>query len=163
MKWVKLYTSEWIDGSIRIDLNPAERSMWADLLVLAGLSRREGYIERSQGIPFTFQDIANRCVVDVELVKSTVAKCQKEGRIIVDEAGTIVITNWDKYQFVPDGKQRMAETAEERKLRELRMLSRLQRQYPDMAVTEHTESIVKDGEVVGQKKTLNQVVSNEHK
>ena len=163
MKWVKLYTSEWIDGSIRIDLTPAERSMWADLLVLAGLSRREGYIERSQGIPFTVQDIASRCVVDISLVNSTIEKCKKEGRITIDEANTIIITNWEKYQFVPDGKSHMAETKEERKLRELRTLLRLQRNYPEMAITERTEVITEKGEVVSEKKVLTQVVSNEGK
>jgi hypothetical protein len=162
MRWVKLFTTEWIDGSIRTDLTPAERGVWADLIVLAGLSRREGHIERSEGIPFSVQEIATRCVVDVELLQSTIDKCVAEGRITISKNQTISITNWEKYQFVPDGKARLAETAEERKLRELRQLSRLQREYPNMAVTEETETIVDEqGEIKGKRKTQKRVVSDE--
>lgn len=112
LRWTKLYNSEWIEGSIRIDLTPAERSIWADFLALAGLSRREGYIERSQGIPYTIKELAHKLALTgtedetinegMELLKSTISKCEREGRIELDECGTIRIVNWDKYQSTPE-------------------------------------------------------------
>ena len=69
MRWTKMYNSEWIDGSIRIDLTPAERSVWSDFLALAGLSRRGGYIERSQGIPDTINELSNRLIVGADIIQ----------------------------------------------------------------------------------------------
>lgn len=103
-RWVKLYTVEWIDGSIRTDLTPAERSVWSDLLAMAGMSRREGHIERSQGIPFTDEALASRFVVPVDLLQSCIQKSQAEGRLTVNGDGTMYITNWLRYQTVPEGK-----------------------------------------------------------
>lgn len=104
MKWVKLHTLEWLEGSIRVDLTPPERSIWADLLAMAGLCRREGHIERSQGIPYSVDDLAARFTVPVELVQSTLNKCVAEGRMQRNGDGTFTITNWPKYQALPDGK-----------------------------------------------------------
>jgi len=105
-KWIRVFASEWIDGSVRSDLLPAERSVFIDLVALAGLSRddREGYVERSQGIPYTIEQLATRFVIPLKLLQSTLFKCQKEGRIQVLEDGVIKITNWSKYQFPPGGK-----------------------------------------------------------
>ena len=162
MKWLKLYTTEWIEGSIRVDLEPSERSIWADLLVMAALSRNEGHIERSAGIPYTIEQLAARFVAPVELVQSTIDKCVLEGRISRNGDDTLHIVNWDKYQFVPADKQRMPETDQERKLRELRELSRLQRKYEDSAITQHTRTIVDtDGKVISETKSNTKVVSNE--
>lgn len=129
LKWTKLYNSEWLEGSIRVDLTPAERSVWTDLLALAGLSRREGYIERSQGIPYTVIEIAHRFSLcgqsdektkdGIELVQSTLSKCIAEGRIEVVDGGVYHITNWGKYQSVPDNviarKRSIAKNQEDRR------------------------------------------------
>lgn len=132
-RWIKLYTIEWIEGTIRCDLAPAERGIWADLLVMAGISRREGYIERSQGVPYRVEELANRFVVPIELLQSTLDKCQLEGRITINSDNTIQITNWDKYQAVPEGKQKHMENAPERELRERRNLRIYAERYPDEA------------------------------
>lgn len=105
-QWVKLHCSPWIDGSIRRDLEPAERSVWADLLAMSGLSRREGYIERSPGIPFTYKELCDRLLISQDLLNSTIEKCIKEGRIRIDEYNTIVITHYEQYQAVPEGKKK---------------------------------------------------------
>lgn len=96
-RYVRLYTHEWLDGSIRVDLNSAERGVWADFITLSGVSRREGYIERSAGIPYSDRELASRLNVPLKLLQSTVAKCLIEGRLKIIE-GTYVTTNWKKFQ-----------------------------------------------------------------
>lgn len=152
MKWLKLYTLEWLEGSIRVDLTAAERSVWADLLAMAGMCRNEGHIERSQGIPYTREELATRFAVSLELVNSTIDKCVKEGRIELNGDGTLTIVNWSKYQSIPAGKEKPApETARERELRERRNLRRLQTTYPDEA-TQTAKVVVnsKTGEVLSR-------------
>lgn len=132
-RWIKIYTMEWMEGSIRTDLTPAERSVWADLLVMAGVSRREGFIERSEGIPYTLEQLADRFIIPVELLRSTIEKCKAEGRIQQDGDNTMQITNWDKYQFVASGKKKELESPLERQLREARQTSKLVKRYPSAA------------------------------
>lgn len=166
-RWTKLYNNEWLDGSIRVDLTPAERSIWADLLALAGLSRREGFIERSQGIPYTIRDLAHRfnlCgpedeTVDtgVKLVQDTIEKCIKEGRIEIQGDGVMHITNWDRYQSIPSGKERpLPETPKERELREKHVQSRLNRKYPASVPTKvvRVKTDVKTGEVLDKEEEI---------
>lgn len=98
LKWRKSWIDENLDGSIRKDLNPAERSVWADLLDLCGKSRRWGVIERSQGIPWTARELAERFVTSEDVVSSTITKCLIEGRLALDNSGALVVTNWGKYQ-----------------------------------------------------------------
>lgn len=98
LQWVKIYCLESLDGSIRRDLEPSERSVWYDLLLLAGLSRRPGYIERSKGIPYTIEEISSRLSTGVDIVTKSIEKSIKEGRITKLDDGTLVITNWGRYQ-----------------------------------------------------------------
>ena len=37
--WVKLWVSEWLDGTTRFQMSGAERAFWIDLLAMAGRSR----------------------------------------------------------------------------------------------------------------------------
>ena len=52
MEWHKINSLRWLTGSIRKDLDSKGRGVWADLLALSGISRRRGYIERSEGIGY---------------------------------------------------------------------------------------------------------------
>lgn len=97
-RYIRLYTNEWLDGSIRSDLTPAERSVWGDLMTMAGISRREGYIERSKGIAYSHVALASRFVIPLKLLDSCIAKCLNEGRLTALKDGTYYITNWGKYQ-----------------------------------------------------------------
>lgn len=152
MKWLKLYTLEWLEGSIRVDLTAEERSVWADLLAMAGMCRNEGHIERSAGIPYTRHELATRFAVNIDIVNYTIDKCVKEGRIELNGDGTITISNWAKYQAIPSGKEKpIPETPTERELRERRNLRRLQRTYPDeVTQTEKVRIDSKTGEVISK-------------
>jgi hypothetical protein len=98
-------SKHWLSGSIRIQLTPAERSVWADLLALANESRERGVICRAKGLPYSMEYLATYLSIDIELLQSTIDKClldynadDDKTRISIDEYGCIVINNWNRYQ-----------------------------------------------------------------
>lgn len=104
----KIDSFRWLNGSIREDLVPDERSVWADLLALAGLTRdpRRGYIERSEGIPYRKSALLSMLNVTEELFDRAVAKCVTEGRLQVLLDGTMRITNWMRYNDTTDFEEK---------------------------------------------------------
>ena len=107
-EWFKVYSKGWLTGSIRAQLTPAERSVWADLLAMASESRVRGVICRARGIPYTREYIASFLEIPIELLNSTIEKCSKDEnaddpttRIMFDGSGCIIIANWEKYQSKP--------------------------------------------------------------
>lgn len=125
--WVKLWVNEHLDGSLRLDLDREEMSIWVDLLALAGVSRFPGLIAASQeedgyrGYPLHW--IAQRIHADPELVERTLLKCERHGRLLItrtdsqgkrlkrakpgdwDSASVIRLVNWEKYQSEYQGKK----------------------------------------------------------
>lgn len=104
----KIDSYQWIHGSIREDLEPDERSVWADLIALAGLTREErrGYIERSEGVPYRKHQIINLLNITEELYDRALQKCISEGRVVFYDDGTIYLKNWDKYNDVEDWREK---------------------------------------------------------
>lgn len=97
--WVKLFVTGWLHGSIRWQLSPEERSVWADLLCLAGECGQNGLICDNDGRPYPIEYIANSLNIPMALLGQTIAKCKKEGRIGQNQNGdAILITNWASYQ-----------------------------------------------------------------
>lgn len=112
--WYKMYSRGWLTGSIRAQLTPAERGVWADLLAMANESRVRGVICRAKGIPYTREYIANFLEIPIDLLNSTIDKCVKDEnaddpttRIMFDTDGCIVISNWEKYQSKPSNKDKL--------------------------------------------------------
>lgn len=101
-KWVKLWVSEWLDGTMRFQMTPAQRGIWADLLALAGSSRTAGIIGPGEtggiadGFPLDY--LASILRVDLETLKDALAAFRQQQRIDVNERGAIAIVNWAKYQ-----------------------------------------------------------------
>ena len=95
--WVKMWVTGWLHGSIRWQLDPAERGVWADLICLAGECSRDGEICDNDGRPFPRSYIANQLNIPQPLLDITIAKCRHEGRIN-DQDEIIVISNWKTYQ-----------------------------------------------------------------
>lgn len=95
--WLKIYITGWLHGSIRWQLTPEERSVWADLLCLAGECNREGEIADNDGRALPRSFIANRLNIPLELLDVAIKKCEEEGRVI-EKSGILVITNWAAYQ-----------------------------------------------------------------
>ncbi len=95
--WIKMWVTDCIEGSIRYQLNPAERSVWYDLILYSALCERPGVISDKDGRPYPHSFIANRLNIPIALLEKTLTKCQDEGRISEEPDG-INITNWERYQ-----------------------------------------------------------------
>lgn len=137
-EWFKLHSKGWLTGSIRSQLTPAERSVWADLLALANESRIRGIICRALGIPYTREYLAQYFLVPLEVLNSTIEKCSQDknttdgkGRIELDSDGCIIITNWKEYQAVPIERVRL--DARGRELRNRKLVRQYTQLYPDEA------------------------------
>ncbi len=96
-RWVKLWVSESLRGTIRFDFTPAERSVWYDLLVLAGDCRQDGLIAPGSGVPYPLKWIAGTLNISSTLLKKTLEICKSSERIEINGDG-IKILNWHKYQ-----------------------------------------------------------------
>lgn len=96
-RWIKMWTRECLSGTIRFDFTPAERSVWYDLIILAGDCRQEGIIAAGSGTPYPRGWIAGTLNIDVGLLEKVLDKCEKTGRITEDGQG-IHIINWTRYQ-----------------------------------------------------------------
>jgi len=97
MTWVKFHITGWLHGSIRWQLEPDERGVWADLIVLAGECLAGGKICDNDGVGYPMSFIANQLNIPLELLGRTVAKCKSEGRL-VDRDDILEITHWTVYQ-----------------------------------------------------------------
>ncbi len=96
-RWIKLYCHRCLDGSIRYQLDAAERGVWYDLLNFTGVCLSGGSICDNDHRAYPHSFIANRLNISLELLETTLQKCQEEGRLTDDEHG-IHITNWKAYQ-----------------------------------------------------------------
>jgi hypothetical protein len=95
--WVKLFVTGWLHGSIRWQLEPDERGVWADLIAMAGECGKEGKICDNDGRAYPRQFIANQLNIPIELLDRTIAKCMHDGRV-EENSDIIKITNWAVYQ-----------------------------------------------------------------
>jgi len=95
--WIKIWTEEWLDGSIREQLTPTERSIWVDLLVMAGRSRNPGIVQSNPDTPYSHDYLANRFRVSHQELNTALENFIKQGRIHENTKG-IEIINWHKYQ-----------------------------------------------------------------
>ena len=96
-RWVKLYVTGWLHGSIRWQFTSEERGVWADLIALAGEIQREGAICDNDGRPLPREYIANSFNIKQVLLDRVIAKCVHEGRI-EDREGVLFLTNYKDYQ-----------------------------------------------------------------
>ena len=95
--WIKIWTEEWLDGSIREQLTPTERSVWIDLLVMAGRSRKLGVIQSNPKLAYSHEYLASRFKVPITELEEALKHFKEQERIKENGTG-IEITNWAKYQ-----------------------------------------------------------------
>lgn len=95
--WIKVWTEEWLDGSIREQMSCEERAIWIDLLVMAGRSRQPGIIQSNPDTPYTHSHLAGRFKIPVKDLESALKAFETQGRIRENGTG-IEIVNWHKYQ-----------------------------------------------------------------
>jgi len=107
-KWVKLWVSEGLRGTIRFDFTPEERGIWYDLLMMAGDSRHDGFIAPNDRQPYPDEWIAATLNVPLKLFKRVITKCIETERIEMTAVGYRV-SNWSKYQSEYDRQKKYRE------------------------------------------------------
>ena len=95
--WIKLWIDECLGGTIRFELTPEQRSVWYDLLLLAGKNRTPGFISQDGQVPYPDEYIAGMLNIPLTLLLHAIDKLKMTGRIEIIPQG-IKIINWDKYQ-----------------------------------------------------------------
>jgi len=104
-EWIPLWVEKWLWGSTRLELNPAERSVWIDLMALA--SKDDGYIRANPTTAYLDQQIAGMLCIKLELLRSTIEKCIKYEKLKKDETGVLYIINWEEYSLTGRHKRRL--------------------------------------------------------
>jgi len=97
MPWFKMWGNDYINGTTRSELDPAERSVWVDLLALASISPNKGVVALGDNVPYPQKTLADMLKVPLGVLKSSLTKLVKYDKIRI-ESGVIFIINWDKYQ-----------------------------------------------------------------
>jgi len=108
--WVKLYTEGWLKGSIRKE-SVLVRSVFVDLLALAGCSGEEGTISlNGTSVGYTDMQIAQVFCISIEdwkYAKRNLSTTSggEENRIEILDNNVIKIINWEKYQSEYDKRR----------------------------------------------------------
>lgn len=97
LRWIKLWTQETINGTTRRELEPAERSLWFDLLCLAGDSPDPGTICVAPGIPYTDDQLCQLLKVPPALLERARDKMLKAGKLEKRDR-CLRIAKWEHYQ-----------------------------------------------------------------
>lgn len=95
--WIPLYVDKWIFGSTRIELEPAERGVFIDLMAFG--AKDEGYIRANEITAYPHTQLAGLLNIPIELLNSTIAKCLHFNKLEEPVAGIYKLSNWDKFQF----------------------------------------------------------------
>lgn|SRR3990167_4559628 len=96
--WVKFWVNECLDGTVREELEPAERGVWYDLIIYSARCRTAGIISANESQAIARQRLAGILNIPVELLERTLNKAVEQKRIKIDNQGLIHILNWYKYQ-----------------------------------------------------------------
>ncbi len=97
--WVKLYCDKWLKGTVR-EFAPEIRSIWADLLVLAGSGQYgdTGEIKVTDEIGLTDNQISRILHVKKSLLLRAKSQFLEQKMIEITPENAISVVNWSKYQ-----------------------------------------------------------------
>lgn len=93
----KIFSREWLEGSIRFECSEAERGLFADLLAMANESRQRGIIQANPTTPYPYSWIASKLNTSIEFLEKCLQKFELQERIN-ENADGIHIINFDFYQ-----------------------------------------------------------------
>ena len=98
----RIYRKSWpydnLFGTLRHELDAAQRGTWNDLIDMAKLGRvRPGLISPGPGRCYKHEWLAAFFNIPLELLETTLTKLKATDRIIENSNG-IEIMNWKKYQ-----------------------------------------------------------------
>lgn len=96
-RYIKLYVTGWLHGSIRWQMTSEARGVWADLIAKAGEVQQNGAICDNDGRPLPYEFLANQFNIKLSLLDRVIAMCIEEGRLDVRD-GVLWVTNYEAYQ-----------------------------------------------------------------
>lgn len=107
--WIKLWVDEWLGGTTRFELSEKQRSIWIDLLALAGKSRFPGiiasgkYEDGYRGYPVSWY--AGTLVYEQQDFIDALNACVKYGKVKTEyhthdgmENVVVYVLSFEKYQ-----------------------------------------------------------------
>jgi hypothetical protein len=89
--FLKWYSKNWLNGSIRFECTPEERSVFVDLCSMANESRNRGVIQANSTHPYPHSYIANQLNIPLELLERCLRKFEQQERIYENQQGIIII------------------------------------------------------------------------
>lgn len=97
--WIKVHCDKWLEGTLRQE-TPEIRSVWIDLLVLAGSGQYgdTGQVRLTNGVGFSDRQVAEILNIPLRLWRRAKVRFVETDRIEVTTRGAIHIVNWSKYQ-----------------------------------------------------------------
>ena len=95
--WIPLYVDKWIFGSTRIELEPAERGVFVDLMAFG--AKDKGFIRANETTAYPHTQLAGLLNIPVGLLDSTIVKCLHFEKLIESDPGIYRLKNWDEYQL----------------------------------------------------------------
>ena len=103
VQWIKIFvdmfdTSRKIKRIEKMKNGDAIILIWFKLLCMAGAINDGGVIYVTKDIPYTLEDLADNLRKKESIVQSALDTFLEHGMIYKDDAGFIVIKNWEKYQ-----------------------------------------------------------------
>ena len=104
MPFLKLFSREWLQGSLRVENDAAERGVWTDFLAMANESRNRGVIQANDKTPYPHPYLASLLNIPLELLEHCIDKFSKQERIIEDKTG-ITLINFSYYQGIDTRKR----------------------------------------------------------
>ena len=113
VQWIKIFvdmfdTSRKIKRIEKMKNGDAIIVIWFKLLCMAGAINDGGAIYVTKDIPYTLEDLADNLRKKESIVQSALDTFVEHGMIYKDDAGFIVIKNWEKYQNI-EGLEKVRE------------------------------------------------------
>lgn len=158
MDWLKFYHYRWLHGSSRV-MSLEARAVWIDLLSLAKETKfQDGTLRFEVGEPMPRDYIAAIMRVPMETLNECIEIYQKDinvdngkARVQVWDDGTIELTNFERYQSVPENKGKL--TGRELELHRRQRLNRDAALYPIEALNVPEVKAIVKGELDDKKNT----------
>ncbi len=111
--WLKLWSHNWLSGSIRFDCNAEQRSVFVDLLCMANESRNRGIIQANKSTAYPHTWLASTLNIPLDMLEESLRAFESSGRIKENGNG-IEILNFAYYNDILGVKKKKgAKTQEE--------------------------------------------------
>jgi len=103
--WIPLWIDKWLMGSTRFELEPGERSVFIDLMVLG--AKDDGFIRANASMGYPHEYLARTLNISIDLLSSAISQCVHFGKIKKLKNGIYYVKNWESYRLSTRHKRRV--------------------------------------------------------